>query len=127
MAGLLSEPLRLPCGQVLPNRLAKAAMTEGLGDPLNRATDRHVRLYGRWADAGLGSFSPAIFRSTAGISNAPATSSIDGPQSPEQLAALKAWTSRRQGRAARKSGRKSLTQADKRRNPSTPLRRRPRP
>ena len=39
MLGLLSEPLRLPCGQVLPNRLAKAAMTEGLDDPLNRATE----------------------------------------------------------------------------------------
>ena len=27
---LLLQPLRLPCGQVLPNRLAKAAMTERL-------------------------------------------------------------------------------------------------
>jgi len=50
----LSEPLKLPCGAVLPNRLAKAAMTEGLADAMNRATDRHVRLYKRWAEGGAG-------------------------------------------------------------------------
>jgi hypothetical protein len=37
----ISLPLSLPCGQVLLNRVAKAAMTEGLGDPLNRATDKN--------------------------------------------------------------------------------------
>jgi len=28
----LSQPFTLPCGVVLPNRLCKAAMTEGLGN-----------------------------------------------------------------------------------------------
>lgn len=50
----LSEPLRLPCGVILHNRLAKAAMTEGLGDPLNRATQQHVNLYRRWSQGGAG-------------------------------------------------------------------------
>lgn len=50
----LDRPLRLPCGAVLKNRLAKAAMTEGLADPMNRATDAHVMLYERWARNGLG-------------------------------------------------------------------------
>lgn len=50
----LDEALTLPCGAVVPNRLAKAAMTEGLADPVNRATERHARLYGRWAQGGLG-------------------------------------------------------------------------
>ena len=50
----LSEPLLLPCGAVLPNRIAKGAMTEGLADPDDNATERHVELYGRWSDGGAG-------------------------------------------------------------------------
>jgi 2,4-dienoyl-CoA reductase-like NADH-dependent reductase (Old Yellow Enzyme family) len=49
-----TDPLTLPCGATLTNRLAKAAMTEGLADPLNQATERHCRLYGRWAQSGVG-------------------------------------------------------------------------
>jgi 2,4-dienoyl-CoA reductase-like NADH-dependent reductase (Old Yellow Enzyme family) len=54
VSALLSKPLRLPCGATLKNRLAKASMTEGLGDSMNRATERHVRLYRRWARGGAG-------------------------------------------------------------------------
>ena len=50
----LAAPLRLPCGAVLPNRLCKAAMTEGLADPQQRATERHVRLYRAWSEGGVG-------------------------------------------------------------------------
>ena len=50
----LAAPLRLPCGATLPNRLAKAAMTERLADPHNRATGRHERLYGLWSEGGAG-------------------------------------------------------------------------
>ena len=50
----LAESLPLPCGAVLPNRLAKAAMTEGLADPFGRATPRHERLYRTWAEGGVG-------------------------------------------------------------------------
>ena len=50
----LARPLTLPCGAVLSNRLAKAAMTEGLADSEDNATERHAVLYGRWADGGAG-------------------------------------------------------------------------
>lgn len=50
----LSEPLSLPCGAVLPNRIAKGAMTEGLADPDDNATERHVALYRRWSEGGAG-------------------------------------------------------------------------
>lgn len=50
----LGRKLPLPCGVVLPNRLAKAAMTEGLADSMNRVTDRHLTLYRRWARGGSG-------------------------------------------------------------------------
>ena len=36
----LDTPLELPCGIELSNRLCKAAMTEGLGNPHNQATER---------------------------------------------------------------------------------------
>jgi 2,4-dienoyl-CoA reductase-like NADH-dependent reductase (Old Yellow Enzyme family) len=50
----LSTPLVLPCGAVLPNRLAKAAMSEGIADADNHATPRLERLYERWAASGAG-------------------------------------------------------------------------
>lgn len=54
MTDPLAQPLRLPCGAVLPNRLCKAAMTEGLADAHLRATPRLERLYRRWSEGGTG-------------------------------------------------------------------------
>jgi 2,4-dienoyl-CoA reductase-like NADH-dependent reductase (Old Yellow Enzyme family) len=53
-ANLLNQPLRLPNGSVLRNRLAKASMSETLGTYDNHATPRLVELYRRWAAAGVG-------------------------------------------------------------------------
>ncbi|WP_353362564.1 NADH:flavin oxidoreductase/NADH oxidase family protein [Acidovorax sp. FG27] len=50
----LNQPLQLPNGSVLRNRLAKAAMSETLGTYDNRPTQELVRLYRRWAASGLG-------------------------------------------------------------------------
>jgi 2,4-dienoyl-CoA reductase-like NADH-dependent reductase (Old Yellow Enzyme family) len=50
----LGTPLRLPCGASLPNRVAKAAMTEGLAAADDQPNARHVRLYRRWAAGGAG-------------------------------------------------------------------------
>ena len=50
----LAAPLDLPCGVRLPNRIAKAPLTEGLADPRNAPTERHVRLYRRWSEGGCG-------------------------------------------------------------------------
>jgi 2,4-dienoyl-CoA reductase-like NADH-dependent reductase (Old Yellow Enzyme family) len=48
----ISDPLTLPCGVVLPNRIAKAAMSEQLADR-NNAPDRRLRnLYTRWSNSG---------------------------------------------------------------------------
>ncbi len=85
------EPLRLPCGQVLPNRLAKAAMTEGLGDTMNRATPRHQRLYSRWASGGLGLLLTGNIQIDRRHLERPGNVAIDGKQSPEAMSALKAW------------------------------------
>lgn len=50
----LNDPLILPCGATLPNRIAKAAMTEGLASPGGVPTDELERLYGLWSDGGAG-------------------------------------------------------------------------
>ena len=50
----LAEPLTLPCGASIPNRLAKAAMTEGLATPDGVPTAELERLYGLWSDGGAG-------------------------------------------------------------------------
>lgn len=50
----LAEPLTLPCGAILPNRIAKAAMTEGMATPDGRPTAALDRLYGLWSDGGAG-------------------------------------------------------------------------
>ena len=51
---MLNQPLTLPCGAVIPNRLCKAAMTEGLAYPNGAASDELARLYGVWSDGGSG-------------------------------------------------------------------------
>ncbi|PTL59918.1 NADH:flavin oxidoreductase/NADH oxidase family protein [Paraconexibacter algicola] len=50
----LAAPLRLPNGQELANRFAKAAMSEQLGDRRNRPTPALERLYERWGRGGTG-------------------------------------------------------------------------
>lgn len=50
----LSDPVSLPCGVVVPNRIAKAALTEGLSGGDNQANERFVRLYRRWGEGGAG-------------------------------------------------------------------------
>lgn len=54
MVDILAKPLTLPCGVSLPNRIAKAAMTEGLADPQGRSTAELDRLYAVWSDGGAG-------------------------------------------------------------------------
>ena len=50
----IESALKLPCGVAVKNRICKAAMTEGLADEQNRATQKHVTLYERWAQGGAG-------------------------------------------------------------------------
>jgi 2,4-dienoyl-CoA reductase-like NADH-dependent reductase (Old Yellow Enzyme family) len=51
---MIADSLTLPCGAVLPNRLAKSALSEQLGDREAGPSDRLVRLYERWGTGGSG-------------------------------------------------------------------------
>jgi len=52
MVDLLNQPLELPCGRVLQNRIAKSGMSEGLADQYNNPTQKHANLYQRWSTSG---------------------------------------------------------------------------
>ena len=49
----LTQPMTLPCGATLKNRIAKSAMSDSLGDGAGNPTDDQIRLYERWANGGL--------------------------------------------------------------------------
>lgn len=51
--GIMFEPLSLPCGVILKNRIAKSAMSDSLGDGAGHPTIEQIRLYQRWARGGL--------------------------------------------------------------------------
>jgi 2,4-dienoyl-CoA reductase-like NADH-dependent reductase (Old Yellow Enzyme family) len=50
----LQQPYTLPCGLVIPNRIAKSAMSEQLGDRFGSPTPELEQLYAAWASGGTG-------------------------------------------------------------------------
>jgi 2,4-dienoyl-CoA reductase-like NADH-dependent reductase (Old Yellow Enzyme family) len=89
VAGIASE-LGLPCGATIKNRLCKAAMTEGLADARNQATQRHVTLYRRWAEGGSGLLLTGNVQVDRRYLERAGNIVIDGLQEASQLAALEA-------------------------------------
>jgi 2,4-dienoyl-CoA reductase-like NADH-dependent reductase (Old Yellow Enzyme family) len=90
----LHDALRLPCGATLPNRLCKAAMTEGLADPLLRATPRLENLYRQWSEGGAGLLLTGNVQIDRRVLERPGNVAIDisaGGDSAESRAALKRW------------------------------------
>ncbi len=49
---MISQPLKLPNGLILRNRIVKAAMSEALGDVQNDTTEGHIKLFERWSKGG---------------------------------------------------------------------------
>ncbi|MEM9705118.1 MAG: NADH:flavin oxidoreductase/NADH oxidase family protein [Pseudomonadota bacterium] len=84
----IETALTLPCGVKLKNRLAKAAMTEGVGDTFNRATERHATLYSRWAQGGAALLITGNIMVDRRYLERPGNVAIDGPQSNEQISML---------------------------------------
>lgn len=88
----LNDAVELPCGVVLPNRLAKAAMTERLADSRNRATALHERLYRAWGQGGCGLLLTGNVQVDRKHLEAPGNVAIDGSEDAEALAALKRFS-----------------------------------
>lgn len=87
----LAEPLTLANGAVIPNRLAKAAMTEGLADPGGLASDRLERLYGEWSRGGAGLLITGNVQVDADHLERPGNVIIDTPPDEEAMRRLQAW------------------------------------
>ena len=97
-ARILKQSLTLPA-ETLPNRLAKAAMTEGLADALGRPTARLARLYEAWARGGAGLLiSGNVIVDRDHLERA-GNVVIERAPDPETRALLQAWT-----KAARSEG-----------------------
>ena len=90
--------LKLPCGLALPNRLAKAAMTEGLADDYGRATPELCDLYRTWGEGGTGTLITGNVQVDRRYVERPGNVCIDGPQSGEAVQLLSAWA--KAGKAA---------------------------
>ncbi len=88
---ILAQPLALPCGATLPNRLCKAAMTEGLADPHNWSTAKLDRLYRLWSEGGAGLLLTGNVQIDRKHMEAGGNVAIAGKQPPEALAALKSF------------------------------------
>ena len=88
---ILSTSVTLPCGVILPNRLAKAAMTEGLADPHNRATARIERLYRIWSEGGAGLLLTGNVQIDRAHLEGPGNVAIAGAQDAEALGRLTRW------------------------------------
>lgn len=95
---MLELPLSLPSGATLPNRLAKAAMSECLADPAGAPTDALVRVYERWGRSGAGLLVTGhVIVDPAGRGEVGNVLVVDD----RHRAALRRWAEAGQGRGAR--------------------------
>jgi 2,4-dienoyl-CoA reductase-like NADH-dependent reductase (Old Yellow Enzyme family) len=91
MSKLLLQALQLPCGAELPNRLAKAAMTEGLATVQGVPTAELERLYGLWSDGGAGMLLSGNIQVDADHLERPGNVVIDREPDAAMRAALASW------------------------------------
>jgi 2,4-dienoyl-CoA reductase-like NADH-dependent reductase (Old Yellow Enzyme family) len=91
MADILATPLTLPCGATLSNRIAKAAMTEGLADTRGVPTGELDRLYAVWSDGGAGMLLSGNIQIDADHLERPGNVVIDAEPDTEAKAALAHW------------------------------------
>jgi 2,4-dienoyl-CoA reductase-like NADH-dependent reductase (Old Yellow Enzyme family) len=91
-AATLRQPLLLPCGVTLPNRIAKGAMSEWMADPLQQATVAHQNLYRAFAAGGAGMLLTGNVQVDRLHLEQAGNVVIDGPQNASRRAALRAWS-----------------------------------
>jgi 2,4-dienoyl-CoA reductase-like NADH-dependent reductase (Old Yellow Enzyme family) len=94
----LKTPFILPCGLELPNRIAKAAMTEGLAEPGGVAGERIERAYRTWTEGGVGLMLTGNIMVDARFRERPANVVVDGTQDEQAREGLRRFA------AASKSG-----------------------
>ncbi|WP_067520251.1 NADH:flavin oxidoreductase/NADH oxidase family protein [Endozoicomonas ascidiicola] len=87
----LAQPLDLPCGAQIPNRLGKAAMTEGLATSEGLPTPELDRLYRTWSEGGAGMLLSGNIQVDADHLERPGNVVIDRKPNEEMKTALASW------------------------------------
>ena len=93
MTTIFNKTISLPCGAVLSNRFAKAAMTEGLAGRLGVPGEELCRLYEIWSDGGAGMLLSGNIMVDRHHLERPGNVVIDRPPDLEMHQALKRWAS----------------------------------
>lgn len=91
MTASINTALTLESGLTFPNRLVKAAMTEGLADPRNRVTENHLTLYRRWAEGGIGGMITGNVQIDRNHLERAGNVVIDGKPSNEEMDMFSRW------------------------------------
>ena len=92
MTNLINESFTLPCGQILKNRVCKAAMTERIANGDNLANQGHINLYDIWADGDIGILLTGNVQVDRRNLEGPANVVIDKNNYKNQLSNLKEWS-----------------------------------
>jgi 2,4-dienoyl-CoA reductase-like NADH-dependent reductase (Old Yellow Enzyme family) len=87
----LAEPLTLPCGAILSNRIGKGAMTEGLATADGMPTPELERLYRLWSHGGAGMLLTGNVVIDKDHRERPGNVIIDRAPDAAMMAALTAW------------------------------------
>lgn len=87
----IADTFTLPSGQQFQNRIAKAAMTEGLAERDGLPNEGHVRLYRRWAAGRLGLSITGNVQIDRYHLERPGNVIVEGPQSADAKAAWARW------------------------------------
>ncbi|MEM9781829.1 MAG: NADH:flavin oxidoreductase/NADH oxidase family protein [Pseudomonadota bacterium] len=87
----LFEPLTLPCGIVLKNRIAKSAMSDSLGDGTGHPSAEQATLYRTWAEGGAAVAIIGEVQGTPAYAEKPGNLVLDTAADLDRFRDLAAW------------------------------------
>jgi len=92
MSKIINDSFTLPCGQVIKNRICKAAMTERIAKGNNLAHQGHVNLYHTWAEGDIGILLTGNVMVDQKNLEGPANVVIDSDNYKDHLDVLRDWS-----------------------------------
>ncbi|PLB47084.1 FMN-linked oxidoreductase [Aspergillus steynii IBT 23096] len=110
MPSQLTDPVKLPCGLVFPNRLVKAAMAEMLAGWSNTPTPDLIEAYNQWGQGGWGSILTGNMQVDINHLGTPFDTSLSHPYVDAQHDAALVETWSRFARAAQQHGTPAVVQ-----------------
>ena len=93
MSLIMNSSFTLPCGQVIKNRICKAAMTERIAKGNNLAHQGHINLYQKWAEGNIGILLTGNVMIDRKNMEGPANVVIDAQNYKNHMDELKSWSS----------------------------------